>query len=62
MFTRAARLRTYHLRSPDAEKDQISARTMADEDLKLFEQCRICIVCSNDLPLETAEQVRSAPK
>ncbi|EPS33553.1 hypothetical protein PDE_08515 [Penicillium oxalicum 114-2] len=30
---------------------------MADEDLKLFEQCRICIVCSNDLPLETAEQL-----
>jgi hypothetical protein len=30
---------------------------MVDEDSKLFDQCRICIVCSNDLPLETAEQV-----
>ncbi|KAJ5482667.1 hypothetical protein N7539_006113 [Penicillium diatomitis] len=30
---------------------------MAEEDLKLFDQCRICIVCSNDLPLETAEQL-----
>ena len=30
---------------------------MAEEDSKLFDQCRICIVCSNDLLLETAEQV-----
>lgn len=32
-----------------------------DEDHKLFEQCRVCIVCSNDLPLETAEQVCTTP-
>ena len=38
-------------------QEQLSVVTMADEDTKLFDQCRICIVCSNDLPLETAEQV-----
>ncbi|KAJ6108273.1 hypothetical protein N7523_009596 [Penicillium sp. IBT 18751x] len=28
-----------------------------EEEHKLFEQCRVCIVCSNDLPLENAEQL-----
>lgn len=53
-FTRAARLQLV----PDNHKrEQLSVVTMADDDPKLFDQCRICIVCSNDLPLETAEQV-----
>lgn len=28
-----------------------------DEEPQLFEQCRVCIVCTDLLPLETAEQV-----
>ncbi|KAJ5679413.1 hypothetical protein N7462_007657 [Penicillium macrosclerotiorum] len=31
--------------------------TMADEEIKLFDQCRICIVCSKDIPLDSAEQL-----
>ncbi|KAJ5089511.1 hypothetical protein N7532_008195 [Penicillium argentinense] len=30
---------------------------MADEAPKLFEQCRVFVVCSQELPLETAEQL-----
>lgn len=45
------------IRSLQPQREQPSAVTMADEDSKLFDQCRICIVCSKDLPLETAEQV-----
>lgn len=33
----------------------------AEEDTKLFDQCRVCIVCTSDLPLESAEQVCMTP-
>lgn len=30
-----------------------------DEDLQLFDQCNVCIVCSKNLSSETAQQVRT---
>lgn len=33
------------------------ATMQPDEERGLFEQCRVCIVCTDSLPLETAEQV-----
>lgn len=45
------------------EQQQIStAMARPDEDPKLFEQCRVCIVCTDSLPLEAAQQVWFTPQ
>jgi hypothetical protein len=39
------------------QQQDLPTTMQPDEEPQLFEQCRVCIVCTDLLPLETAEQV-----
>lgn len=60
--SRAARRGVFKLYKLTLSQQQyLVAMAHPEDDHRLFDQCRVSIVCSKDLPLETAEQVRFDP-
>lgn len=60
--SRAARRGVFNLDNLTLSQQQyLVAMAHPEEDHRLFDQCRVSIVRSKDLPLETAEQVRFDP-